>query len=92
MAVGSPPGHILSGSDFFSRPFDQRSVVRFGPQERDRLCRVTIIDDSLYEAEESFKVVLTDVMGGLIGIKNETIIFIEADSKDGKYFVLESWY
>lgn len=48
-----------------------------------------IIDDFFYEVEESFKVVLIDVMGGLIGIKNEIIIFIEVDLKDGKYFVLE---
>lgn len=89
MVVGLLLGYILFGSDFFSRFFDQRSVVRFGFQERDRFCRVIIIDDFFYEAEESFKVVLIEVMGGLIGIKNEIIIFIEVDLKDGKYFVLE---
>lgn len=89
MVVGLLLGYILFGSDFFSRFFDQRSVVRFGFQEWDRFCRVIIIDDFFYEVEESFKVVLIDVMGGLIGIKNEIIIFIEVDLKDGKYFVLE---
>lgn len=46
---------------------------------------MTVIDDSLYEAEESFKVVLADVLGGQIGVRNETVIFIEADAKDGNF-------
>ena len=61
-------------------------MIRFGPQETDKVCRVTVIDDSLYEAEESFKVVLADVLGGQIGVRNETVIFIEADATDGNFF------
>ncbi|XP_062590289.1 extracellular matrix protein 3-like [Saccostrea cucullata] len=88
-ATGTPPGKVLSGSDYFSRPFDHRSVIRFGPQEQDRLCKVTLIDDSLYEGEESFKVVLTDVLGGQIGALNETIILIEPDAEDEPQFSFE---
>ena len=62
-------------------------MIRFAPQETDKVCRVTVIDDSLYEAEESFKVVLADVLGGQIGVRNETVIFIEADAKDGNFLI-----
>ncbi|KAF0038653.1 hypothetical protein F2P81_009137 [Scophthalmus maximus] len=66
-ASGTLPTTVLSYSDFISRPEGYGSVLRFDKGEREKRCRVVIIDDSLYEAEESFNVTLALPVGGRLG-------------------------
>ncbi|KAK2503299.1 hypothetical protein MC885_018299 [Smutsia gigantea] len=66
-ARGTVPTSVLSYSDYISRPEDHSSIVRFDKGEREKMCRVTVIDDSLYEEEEVFHVLLSMPMGGRIG-------------------------
>lgn len=63
--------------DFFP-PFLQNEVVKF--------CPVKIIDDSLYERNEKFKVKLLPYMGAAIGEKYSSAdVVILADKKDGLF-------
>ena len=54
-----------------------------------KYCPVTIIDDSLYEENESFKVVLHPYLDAAVGPNYaSTEIIILADGKDGKMFLV----
>ncbi|KAM9456047.1 FRAS1-related extracellular matrix protein 2a [Clarias gariepinus] len=86
-ATGTVPSTVLSFSDYISRPEGQTSIVRFKKEETEKLCRVVIIDDSLYEPEESFNVSLSVVLGGRLGSEYpSTHISILPDMDDAPVF------
>ncbi|XP_054995058.1 extracellular matrix organizing protein FRAS1 [Sorex araneus] len=59
-AMGSSLYALESGSDFKSRGMSAESRVIFGPGVTKSTCDVMLIDDSEYEDEEEFEIVLAD--------------------------------
>ncbi|XP_075449299.1 FRAS1-related extracellular matrix protein 2 [Ascaphus truei] len=88
-ATGTVPTSVLSYSDYISRPEDHNSVLRFDKGEQEKMCRVVIIDDSLYEEAEYFNVTLSMPMGGKIGSEfpsAQIVIVPDTDDEPAFYF------
>nr|XP_023416197.1 FRAS1-related extracellular matrix protein 2 [Cavia porcellus] len=88
-ATGTVPTSVLSYSDYISRPEDHTSIVRFDKGERERMCRIVVIDDSLYEEEETFQVLLSMPMGGRLGLEfpgAQVTILPDKDDEPTFYF------
>ncbi|GIY35545.1 extracellular matrix protein FRAS1 [Caerostris darwini] len=60
-AQGSSASGIETGSDFKSRISHYNSYITFPPGVSEVPCSVKIVDDNLYEEEESFRLILSDV-------------------------------
>ncbi|KAG8007986.1 FRAS1-related extracellular matrix protein 2 [Nibea albiflora] len=86
-ASGTIPTTVLSYSDYISRPEEHGSILRFDKGEREKQCRVMIIDDSLYEGEENFNVTLSLPVGGRLGLHYPTTkVNILEDMDDAPVF------
>ncbi|XP_023241151.1 extracellular matrix protein 3-like [Centruroides sculpturatus] len=81
-ATGTSHPTVLSYSDYISRPQDHNSIIRFNRGEKIEYCRIIIIDDSLYEEDETFYVKLSTAIGGELGKYDKAKIVIESDDKD----------
>lgn len=88
-ATGTPPNKVVSFSDYISRAQDHTSIVRFASKEDNKNCGVSIIDDSLYEEKEKFKVILAQPMGGRLGGIVEAEVTIIPDQNDEPVFYFD---
>ncbi|NXC03213.1 FREM2 protein, partial [Orthonyx spaldingii] len=94
-ASGTAPTSVLSYSDYISRPEDHNSILRFDKDEREKMCRIVIIDDSLYEEAETFDVLLSMPMGGRIGAEfpsTRITIVPDKDDEPAFYFGNDEYY
>lgn len=88
-AVGSVPGTLTTGTDYVTRTADFNSVLRFDVNETVKPCLISLIDDSLYEAEESFTASLLSPLGGKLGASNVATVTILADKSDEPFVYFE---
>ena len=81
--MNGKPLHVAEYTKNKKRPVTQ--LLCLFQNETVKYCGVKIIDDSLYEGEESFQVNLSPLYGGRVNkIFSKTSITITEDINDGK--------
>lgn len=90
-ASGTLGSTVTSYRDYISKAaLDIDNVITFDTNEVVKQCPVKIIDDSLYEKDEKFKVKLLPYMGAAIGDKYSSAeVIILADDRDEPAFTFE---
>ncbi|XP_068203769.1 FRAS1-related extracellular matrix protein 2-like [Palaemon carinicauda] len=71
--------------DFDERPDTNASLVHFEPGEKERPCRVILVNDHKHEKDETLKLVLGSAFsetanGALLGPKNTTVVTIKDEA------------
>lgn len=91
-ANGTDGSKVTSYRDYISRYADDRSsIITFQENEIIKFCPVKIIDDSLYEGEENFKVEILSLYGGRVADSAATCdVIIKEDAKDEPRFSFSS--
>ncbi|XP_054717495.1 extracellular matrix organizing protein FRAS1-like [Uloborus diversus] len=59
-ARGSSDLRLTSGTDYISRAISYESFITFHPGETEVSCKVKIVDDSIYEGDEEFQLILSN--------------------------------
>ncbi len=62
--VATADGSALATSDY--APLDATTALTFAPGETSKTITVNVLDDTLFENDETFSVVLSDITGGVI--------------------------
>uniref|UniRef100_A0A8C9EKS7 Calx-beta domain-containing protein n=1 Tax=Pavo cristatus TaxID=9049 RepID=A0A8C9EKS7_PAVCR len=87
-AKGSSLYMLESGSDFKSRGMTDDSHIVFGPGVTMSTCDVMLIDDSEYEEEEEFEIVLADASeNARIGSRASASVFISGPNDASTVFL-----
>uniref|UniRef100_A0A803XZT8 Calx-beta domain-containing protein n=1 Tax=Meleagris gallopavo TaxID=9103 RepID=A0A803XZT8_MELGA len=87
-AKGSSLYMLESGSDFKSRGMTEDSRIVFGPGVTMSTCDVMLIDDSEYEEEEEFEIVLADASENTrIGSRASASVFISGPNDASTVFL-----
>ncbi|XP_037070695.1 extracellular matrix protein 3-like, partial [Pollicipes pollicipes] len=88
-ARGTPDGAVLSLSDYVSRrPGEAASRLRLEPGQSAAACAVQLVDDALFEPEETFWLELREPRGGRLSGRGHRAarVAIFSDNDDAPYF------
>src|ERR1051325_11352585 len=70
------PGSALPGADYIAT----NGTLTFGPGEVSKLIMVALVDDLISEPSETFSVVLSNPVGGTIGVGTNLVTIADDDS------------
>ncbi|KAG7168269.1 Extracellular matrix protein FRAS1-like, partial [Homarus americanus] len=92
-AKGSEPHQITNGSDFIHRYYEESSRVVFPPGIQVASCNIKIIDDSIFEVNEDFKLILKDPSDGVtLGEIQEATVTIRGPNDHSTISFIQSDY
>ena len=81
----------IEDKDYVGRYTMEQSRITFAPGEKVKNCTIEILDDSIYEADETFQVKLSDLRG-LKDAKFDQLMAATVtilNEEDGKLFVIK---
>ena len=90
-ATPTGPSPLRSHNDYIHRPRQFSSTIQFQEGQKLKMCPVIIIDDSLYEKREAFKVRIADAWTGMVdAAHSEVSVTILPDKKDIPTFYFDT--